>query len=160
MSMNLPENVAQAVVPLFEALPLEMAMSALVPENGGNGTLSAVVASVIQTDAIASLSAVQSALWLYVDELDRSHEISQSMDDATGSYWHGIMHRREGDFSNAHYWFHKVGKHPAMAALPGYDGHALVDEVGEAHPENPEALVQKQRDEWANLFAWCANNGR
>src|SRR5690349_1351212 len=37
-------------------------------------------------------------LWLRFDFLDESHEISQSIADANGSYWHAIMHRLEGDF--------------------------------------------------------------
>ena len=53
-----------------------------------------------------------SALWLRNDFLDESHQISQSIETATGSYWHGIMHRREPDFSNAKYWFRRVGSHP------------------------------------------------
>ncbi len=55
--------------------------------------------------------------WLYHDFLNRSHTISQSISDATGSYWHGIMHRREPDFSNAGYWFRRVGSHAIFADL-------------------------------------------
>jgi hypothetical protein len=156
--MNLPESIADAVQPLFDALPLQEAMGTLAPKSGASPELRTVLDSVIRSDAIAARPILQSALWLYVDELDRSHTISQGIEDATGSYWHGIMHRREGDFSNAHYWFRKVGVHPAMAALPGYDGHGFVDEAGGAYPEDPESLVQRQRDEWANLFSWCANS--
>ena len=39
-------------------------------------------------------------LWLYHDFLDESHRISQEIETPTGSYWHGLMHRREGDFGN------------------------------------------------------------
>jgi hypothetical protein len=39
-------------------------------------------------------------LWLYHDFLDESHTISQDIDTPTGSYWHGIMHRREPDAGN------------------------------------------------------------
>ncbi len=61
--------------------------------------------------------ACRSALWLYHDFLDESHTISQSIETTTGSYWHGIMHRREPDFSNAAYWFRRVGRHPVFPAL-------------------------------------------
>lgn len=58
-----------------------------------------------------------SALWLYHDFLDESHTISQQIPTPTGSYWHGIMHRREPDFANAAYWFRRVGDHPVFPAL-------------------------------------------
>ena len=65
---------------------------------------------------IKSPSAV-AGLWLLAGELDRSHEISQTIDNATGSYWHAIMHRREGDFSNAKYWLRRASGHPVMQEL-------------------------------------------
>ncbi|GGF99666.1 hypothetical protein [Paenibacillus abyssi] len=61
--------------------------------------------------------ALLSGLHLWNDSLDRSHTISQELSDATGSYWHGIMHRMEKDYSNAKYWFHQVGNHPAIMEL-------------------------------------------
>jgi len=56
-------------------------------------------------------------LWLMYDFIDRSHEISQSLDTPTGSYWHGILHRREPDYDNAKYWFRHVGRHPVYETL-------------------------------------------
>ena len=56
-------------------------------------------------------------LWLYHDFLDESHRVSQSLHGREGSYWHGIMHRREGDFANAKYWFRRTGPHPIHEAL-------------------------------------------
>ena len=101
----------------------------------------------------------ESGLWLLAGDLDRSHTISQSIDHPSGSFWHGIMHRREGDFGNSHYWFHKVGHHPAMDNLNGYDGHGFIDEVADPgnRKQNEAALIKKQQDEWMNLFCWCAN---
>lgn len=58
-----------------------------------------------------------SGLWLYHDFLDRSHTVSQSIHTPTGSYWHGIMHRREPDADNAAYWFRRVGAHPVFEPL-------------------------------------------
>ena len=56
-------------------------------------------------------------LWLRHDFLDESHRISQDLDNPSGSYWHGIMHRREPDFANAKYWFRRVGPHRVFEPL-------------------------------------------
>lgn len=154
--MKLPPDIAGAVAPLFDQLPLDAAMTQLVVTTGAPTDRVALVEEVIASPALRGREALASGLWLYIDELDRSHVLSQQIGDATGSFWHGIMHRREGDFSNSHYWFNRTGTHPAMARIPGYDGHAFIDEVERAHPETPEALVARQREEWQALFAWCA----
>lgn len=61
--------------------------------------------------------ACQAGLWLLAGELNRSHELSQSLDNSDGSFWHGIMHRREGDFWNAKYWFRRTRNHPVRKLL-------------------------------------------
>jgi len=58
-----------------------------------------------------------SGLWLLHNFLDESHRISQGIATVSGSYWHGIMHRRQPDFSNAKYWFRRVGNHPVYPSL-------------------------------------------
>ena len=69
-----------------------------------------------------------SGLWLVHNFLDESHTISQQIHTTSGSYWHGIMHRRETDFSNSKYWFRRVGQHPIFADL----GIAARDSVAAA----------------------------
>lgn len=69
---------------------------------------------VTDTDESKSLLA---GLWLWHDYLDESHEICQAIETPSGSLWHAILHRREGDFSNAKYWYRRVGEHPALQAV-------------------------------------------
>lgn len=58
-----------------------------------------------------------SGLWLWHNFLDESHSLSQEIETREGSYWHGIMHRREPDFGNAKYWYRRVGQHQIFPAL-------------------------------------------
>lgn len=60
---------------------------------------------------------VKSGLLLWNDAMDASHTVSQEIHNETGSYWHAIMHRREPDYSNALYWFHKVEAHTLFAGV-------------------------------------------
>jgi len=131
-------------------------MEALVVTGGGSTDRIKLVETIVADPAIAAKPALGAGLWLYVDELDRSHVISQGIEDATGSFWHGIMHRREGDFSNSHYWFNRVGHHPAMDQIPGYDPHAFIDDVQKRYRQGASDLVEMQRLEWKTLFEWCA----
>lgn len=86
------------------------------PNESARGKLSQLTTSNIlggASPADADMArAVIAALWLYHDFLDQSHTLSQSIESPTGSFLHGIMHRREGDYANAKYWFRRVGRHP------------------------------------------------
>jgi len=54
---------------------------------------------------------------LWHDQLESAHAISQTLEDALGSHLHGMMHRREGDYGNAKYWFRRAGSIPCLATL-------------------------------------------
>ena len=110
---------------------------------------------------------IHSALLLWHDHLDASHNLSQNINSNDGSFLHGIMHRREPDYSNAKYWFTRAGQHEAFdsintraalalkntsmthLATTKWDPFAYVDAVSEASPGTPEyeALQKLQRIE-------------
>ena len=108
---------------------------------------------------------VQSGLYLYFSALDESHRISQGIPSASGSYWHGIMHRQEGDWSNAKYWFRRVGTHPVFGQLEAqagstWDPYAFVDRCSAASARNSDAadLIDLQMQEWRLLMRYCYRN--
>ena len=62
---------------------------------------------------------VRGGLLYALDDLDGCHRIFQDVTSDLGSYWHGMMHRREGDFDNARYWFRRAGALPVFGHLHG-----------------------------------------
>ena len=62
---------------------------------------------------------VRGGLLYAVDDLAPAHAIFQEASGDLGAYWHGMMHRREGDFDNARYWFRRAGEQPFFAKLHG-----------------------------------------
>ena len=112
-------------------------------------------------------------VWLLHDFLDESHTVSQGITTTSGSFWHGIMHRREGDFSNSKYWFRKVGDHPVYGQLAEevrelgeenllsdgmWDPFSFVDACqSTVRSEGSDALScqRVQQSEWELLFDYC-----
>lgn len=79
-------------------------------------------------DGRLSAPAWKAALHLWNDDLNAAHELVQHLPSATGSALHGIVHRREGDYDNARYWFLRSGDHPAYHGLQSRAASMLADE--------------------------------
>ncbi len=48
---------------------------------------------------------------------DAAHRVAQDIDDETGSWIHAYLHRKEGDISNAGYWYRRAGRPAAHGSL-------------------------------------------
>ena len=150
--IELPESVRDGCRLIFDAIPFEQSMPNL---QGAHPKESALVDKILANPALQGRTELASGLWLYVDDLVRSHTAAQQIDDSTGAWWHGIMHRREGDFANSHYWMRRAEGHPLLAARPELDPHRFVDIVASATGDDPD-IVNRQRQEWKALFEWSA----
>ena len=75
-------------------------------------------ASLAQDAPPAALgSAVQALWWDAKGDWTRAHECAQAQDDAEGAWVHAFLHRREGDLSNAGYWYRRAARQPSNEPL-------------------------------------------
>jgi len=113
-------------------------------------------------ERIARLAAspeLKATLHLWNDSLERCHALAQEIHTPTGSYLHGVMHRREPDYGNAKYWFQRVGRHPVFERLdPSWDPFHMVDQCEKAarDPKLELSLRPLQAREIALLADHCS----
>ena len=132
----------------------------------GEGTVSAALKTLLVGgigDHLTGVSAARqmeclSGLWLVAGDIHASHSISQDLPSAEGSFLHGIMHRREGDYGNSKYWFRRVGSHPVFEQIAhetnGHYGDPFdfVDQCQDASGDEVTACEQSQWVEWQALM--------
>lgn len=54
--------------------------------------------------------AAQGLWWDAKGDWGRAHSCAQDQDDAVGAALHAYLHRKEGDLSNAGYWYRRAGR--------------------------------------------------
>jgi hypothetical protein len=128
----------------------------LVPRAPGDPAIKAQIEVLPLSDSDMA-RCLRAGLYLRFNFLDESHTVAQGIHTVEGSYWHAIMHRREPDYSNAKYWYRRVGQHAVLQVLPDGDPFAFVDfcEQAERDPSRYKRAVEVQRAEWEALFQYC-----
>jgi hypothetical protein len=67
--------------------------------------------SLLQKDPPGDLPVYLNALWFDAKgDWEKSHNIIQDIDDTIAAWIHAYLHRKEGDVSNAGYWYRRAGK--------------------------------------------------
>ena len=95
------------------------------------------------------------AFWLH-GFLDEAHRLTQQDSSSEGAYWHALVHRSEGDFSNALYWFRRAGAHPVQDRLRD----RVLEATKERSTEGWQALVESPRWQPARLVELCERSSR
>lgn len=74
--------------------------------------------SITKPQPPAGLSpALQGLWWDAKGDWDKAHQRAQDRDDREGMLVHAYLHRKEGDQSNAEYWYRRCGAVPSISAL-------------------------------------------
>ena len=55
--------------------------------------------------------------WDAKGDWNKAHESAQQDEGPAGSWVHAYLHRKEGDASNAGYWYRRAGKPPSHSSL-------------------------------------------
>jgi hypothetical protein len=117
------------------------------------------------TDEIAATpgpATVKAGLYLLNDDLPQSHQLAQSVEgNPLGDYWHAIIHRREGDWNNARYWFGHVGPAPILVQVYGVDSDSpdsFVERCRTVGNGQDTELETFQKGEMAQLLAYAMNS--
>jgi hypothetical protein len=72
----------------------------------------------LETGAPPEVAPALVALWHDArGDWEKAHEIAQDLHDETGSWVHAYLHRKEGDESNAGYWYRRAGRPPFHGSL-------------------------------------------
>lgn len=59
----------------------------------------------------ADLEPIGRGLWLALaDRWHEAHDLCQDLPDPAGAWLHAWLHRQEGDYGNACYWYSRAGK--------------------------------------------------
>lgn len=61
--------------------------------------------------------ALQGLWWDAKGDWERAHGCAQEREDAHGMRLHAYLHRKEGDQSNAEYWYRRSGATPSTLTL-------------------------------------------
>lgn len=81
-------------------------------------TFSEFTNSLDQSTPPAGLTSyLQSLWWEGKGNWQRAHDIVEHLDDDTAAWVHAYLHRKEGDRSNARYWYSRAGRSMPQTSL-------------------------------------------
>lgn len=72
----------------------------------------------LSVDTLPALIPPLLGLWYDArGDWEKAHQTVQNDDSPESAWVHAYLHRKEGDISNAHYWYRRAGKPPYNGSL-------------------------------------------
>ncbi|XZE19327.1 hypothetical protein SH449x_004644 [Pirellulaceae bacterium SH449] len=109
-------------------IPFPIAMQASSPLQGE-------LENFLHSQPILIGTTAEALLGVRLGLIERAHDLVQDASSGLEAYIHGMIHRLEGDFWNANYWFRAAGK-PIVSQVASVAG-----EKGLLDPFDPAKLV-------------------
>lgn len=148
-------NDSRSAAGILKQLQSRQGLPPLTPKHVWHPGLALDIAAISETelagehpDGKLSAPAWKAALHLLNDDLNAAHELVQHLNSATGSAMHGIVHRREGDYDNARYWFLRSGDHPAYHGLQSRAASLLAEERLSAGTVGQALARMREQGSW------------
>jgi hypothetical protein len=116
------EKILDWLHSLPRVVPLRAKMSGATSQEGAD------LARLIAGSEVPADSLIAALLWLRVGIIEPAHEIVQDDSTQSGSYLHGVVHRLEGDYWNAKYWFRHAKDQRWMQLLSNAVVHRVAQE--------------------------------
>lgn len=147
----------ETIKPIVEKLKNRIPLPPLEPKKIWDPELSKTI------NGFDIKESTRAALLLWNDDLEGAHLLAQQVHNSTGSLIHGIMHRRQPDYSNSKYWFRRVGSHPIFINLiqefSGWEPLEFIDRCQQASLNKDskalEALQAVQARELELIAHYC-----
>ena len=90
-------------------------------------------ASISRISPPSGLTGALTALWWQrKGDWDKAHGVAQSDNSAEAAWVHALIHRQEGDLSNAAYWYRRADREASINTLEAEWGAIVMELLPEA----------------------------
>lgn len=97
-----------AIEDWLDSLSLAMPLSLIDPNATPNDALIDSLQAAMELSNTPSGGNKEALLYLRIGQMEPAHSNVQDAQRSIGAYIHGVLHRMEGDYWNAKYWFDRV----------------------------------------------------
>lgn len=155
----------------LEALKSPIPLKLCDPDEPRSQALAKSLSVAIEQSPLGIDAYAEALLYMRIGCMEPSHGNVQNAKRGLGAYIHGVLHRMEGDYWNAKYWFNRVEDHKLLKSISEHVGQSakvygkpllawngpsdFVDACKAQRSEPNEPLVLMAHWEWQALW-WIA----